>query len=613
MYMALIQCPECGKRFSEHAPACPDCGMPTELIERQSAGAAEQTAAPPPEAHAEEATPKEAAPEAAEPVRENRQSFRLQPNNPSPARPAGGSGELRLTQPTPRQEQRTPPSPWQRNGQNAVRPSAPATPRPATAAPRPAATATPRPQPVRPYGEPIRPVAVSTQSAKTSSGGAVFGVLALVFALLTGLALFADKLFGAGVTRYAAYLNLAALLLGIVGVVFLTLAFAKSGNKALPAISCVLLAACLVGFVLVKNPLGLAGDANPFPVPTPAGQTSGLTAQTQPTAAEEPEPATPADAVELRIGETLSTDFMELTLDAFEISEGYTFSYKEGNVTHKTGIDCPGGMKLLTLRGRFTNLLNKEVSVMSNGPIKGMIIVNGSEYTTKMRCLNAAEADNLWNVASKQTVDCFITAEVPEAMASEVGACTIRLACNDNMDEGRWVSDFNEYPYQFTVEAEPTKTLEELAAEEPERLLPLSLNTTVSTPEYDFTIDTVEFTYELKPRNTSRMYSSYPAESGKIYLHVQGSFYNSSRRDLRLSDLPVAKVNYNDGYYYEGFALVPDGDNRFDWVSTYVVCTPLNSCQYHCLVELPESVAQSDAPLFFTMQLGGDVYRYDVR
>ena len=34
--MALIVCPECGKSFSDRAPACPECGCPTSEIIGQS-------------------------------------------------------------------------------------------------------------------------------------------------------------------------------------------------------------------------------------------------------------------------------------------------------------------------------------------------------------------------------------------------------------------------------------------------------------------------------------------------------------------------------------------------------------------------------------------------
>ncbi len=34
--MALIKCPECGKKFSDMAPACPECGCPTNKIKTDS-------------------------------------------------------------------------------------------------------------------------------------------------------------------------------------------------------------------------------------------------------------------------------------------------------------------------------------------------------------------------------------------------------------------------------------------------------------------------------------------------------------------------------------------------------------------------------------------------
>ena len=33
--MALLVCPECGKKVSEYASACPECGCPIEVIKAQ--------------------------------------------------------------------------------------------------------------------------------------------------------------------------------------------------------------------------------------------------------------------------------------------------------------------------------------------------------------------------------------------------------------------------------------------------------------------------------------------------------------------------------------------------------------------------------------------------
>lgn len=143
---------------------------------------------------------------------------------------------------------------------------------------------------------------------------------------------------------------------------------------------------------------------------------------------------------------------------------------------------------------------------------------------------------------------------------------------------------------------------------------PLVFGQKITTDEYEFTLNNVELTYELKPQNTSSWYTSYPADSGKVYIHLDGTLYNASKRDICIRDLPVAKADFDNGYTYEGFALIDDGDNGFDYVSSYVACTPLETCHYHCLIECPEAIDNSDAPLFVTITLAdGITYRYDIR
>lgn len=139
------------------------------------------------------------------------------------------------------------------------------------------------------------------------------------------------------------------------------------------------------------------------------------------------------------------------------------------------------------------------------------------------------------------------------------------------------------------------------------------LGETISTDSFDFTVNNVELTYELKPRNTSSVYVSYPAEEGKVYIHIDGEYLNKSKRDICIRDLPVPHADYNGGYCYEGFVVVDDGDNRFDWVSSYVVAEPLTTCHYHGLIECPVIVDETGDPLFITIDINGTTYRYDIR
>ena len=55
------------------------------------------------------------------------------------------------------------------------------------------------------------------------------------------------------------------------------------------------------------------------------------------------------------VGDKISLDFVEMTLDQFEVSDGYQFEYTDNSsaitITRKTSIDCSSGMKLVCLKG----------------------------------------------------------------------------------------------------------------------------------------------------------------------------------------------------------------------------------------------------------------------
>ena len=95
---------------------------------------------------------------------------------------------------------------------------------------------------------------------------------------------------------------------------------------------------------------------------------------------------------------------------------------------------------------------------------------------------------------------------------------------------------------------------------------------------------------------------------------MDGTYYNTSKKDLHIRDLCQPDVDYDNGYTYSGFAVVDKDDNSFTWASSYVICTPLDTCHYHGLVECPDAIVDSDAPLFVTLKLAdGVTYRYDIR
>ncbi len=160
------------------------------------------------------------------------------------------------------------------------------------------------------------------------------------------------------------------------------------------------------------------------------------------------------------VGDKISLDFVEMTLDQFEVSDGYQFEYTDNSsaitITRKTSIDCSSGMKLVCLKGSFMNKFNKEV-FPSNDPAGGVIIINGNEYSTTFECYNAAEAESILNIVPQQQVDYFLYAEVPASVADSIETCEVYIGFVENMDPSVWARELSDYDYLYKLEAIPTK------------------------------------------------------------------------------------------------------------------------------------------------------------
>lgn len=140
----------------------------------------------------------------------------------------------------------------------------------------------------------------------------------------------------------------------------------------------------------------------------------------------------------------------------------------------------------------------------------------------------------------------------------------------------------------------------------------ISIGDVITTDDYELTLNNIEFTYELLPENTSSVYSSYPAESGKVYIHVDADVKNTMQRDIRIGELFTASALYDGKYQYNGFTLVDD-DNSFDWVSSYLAATPLETCGAHSLIECPVEVETSGKPVTIHLLIGNANYEYTLR
>lgn len=156
-----------------------------------------------------------------------------------------------------------------------------------------------------------------------------------------------------------------------------------------------------------------------------------------------------------------------------------------------------------------------------------------------------------------------------------------------------------------------SEAIETSSKEEPKVVL-MELGDQIITDNYEFTLENVSFSYDVQPSDTSSVYMSYPAESGQVYVDIRASYKNISERDQCIRDLPIPIVNYDTKYSYTGYPTVDTGNN-FDWVSSYVAATPLQTIKYVGMVDCPEEVKTSELPVLVVFVVDGVTYQYNLK
>ena len=309
----------------------------------------------------------------------------------------------------------------------------------------------------------------------------------------------------------------------------------------------------------------------------------------------------------VKTGDVISLDFVEISVGGVkyadklsEKSNHVTYSYtpsNEDNVIFWLGVT----LKNVSSTGyqlAFRSMVN---------------VIFDDKYTYKGEMRNLVGGSGM-SMDPLVENNIYICAEVPRSIAEEYESVAVQFGFNENFEQ---VNSFNDtvetLDYQYEFRRDLTDKSEEDADMDDGTIL-ISKGDTITTDEYEFTLNKVELTYELLPSNTSSYYRSYPADAGKVYLHIDASVKNLMKRDIRIDELFSAGAVYSDGYEYTGFVVINDGDSDFDWVSSYVAAAPLATCHAHGLVECPVEVDKTDDYLCATMKLSdGNTYKYVLR
>lgn len=352
----------------------------------------------------------------------------------------------------------------------------------------------------------------------------------------------------------------------------------------------------------------------------PAEETTTQTPETpeepeEPEVPEEPEEPEKPEATPLKLGETIDNELFLMTFDAINVVPEYSYSTGEHSTT---SLYVEDGYQLLTLEGHFENRGTSTISDSAfylTATVNDTFVVDGFDVRMDFKRNKSFEIDPYTDM------DYVIYVNIPQKLAETFESVTFTIAYNDDLSTHTIVTDMEgnqsveaDHLYSLSSAAGDAATAAASGGDTAEPAAqPIAIGDLITTNDYEFTLKKVELSYEVLPPNTSSVYTSYPAESGKVFVHVEADVKNTMQRDLRLDELFTASVLYDGQYPYDGFTIVNDGDNSFDWVGSYTAATPLETCIAHALVECPVEVDTSGKSILVTLDLGGTQYEYALR
>ena len=357
-------------------------------------------------------------------------------------------------------------------------------------------------------------------------------------------------------------------------------------------------------------------------VQTPAD--TGETAQEEPLEIEAqtdvpeelPEAEVPAlTATPLALGDQIETAQFTMTFDTLELLPEY-----DVRLTENSSMSCvvEEGYQVLLVRGHITNT---GTSVISDSAFYLTATVNG-EYVVDGYDVRLLFVRNKYFEVDPYTdVDYVLYINVPDKLAELFETVTFEIGFkNDlgmltttyNVDGTETVDYENLYALTATLDGAAEESAASGTAAAATAAQTIALGETILGADYEFTLTNVTFSYEVLPPNTSSVYTSYPADSGKVYIDVSADLKNTMERNIRIDELFTVSACYDGKYQYPGFTVVGD-DNQFIWASSYTAALPLETCQAHGLIECPVEVDTSGKSVVVTIVIDGVSYEYALR
>ena len=157
-------------------------------------------------------------------------------------------------------------------------------------------------------------------------------------------------------------------------------------------------------------------------------------------------------------------------------------------------------------------------------------------------------------------------------------------------------------------EAEPAEEIKEEEVKEKE----IVIGDVITLDFAEITIKNIEFSYDVLPDDTSSFYTHYPADSGKVFVHIDTDVKNMQKQSLPVDEFVQVEVDYNDGYKYDGEAIPEDTSTGFSYANITSI-DPLETLGVRILADCPQEVVESENPVVVHLDFRGEKFFYKMK
>ena len=153
-------------------------------------------------------------------------------------------------------------------------------------------------------------------------------------------------------------------------------------------------------------------------------------------------------AEKVEIGNTITVDFAEMTIDEAAVADDIKTSIKTGNITYTTGPDRSDDKEFIYMRGTLKNTSKAEIT---SPRISGTVEIDGYSYELGSVSIIESDGKSAHSLSPLIGYTYTIYAEVPNELVANFTECKLNFSFEENF-ENIFNSDKNYKPaYNYTL------------------------------------------------------------------------------------------------------------------------------------------------------------------